>query len=618
MRFLLFSSLLLLAGTSRAAAPEITVAYPPPNSTVAFDHVIFEGHVTPGASLTLNGRALPVGPDGLFMEWLPLKAGKNALKLLSTLGSERRAATFNVTFSGPSVLPAKPTAIKAGTLTPGQPLMFYTRVPEEGRTLSLGFQGSPGGQAWATITGLGRFALPEQTAGRYRLDLTLPENTELTGASIKLSLSGKDGRTVVATAPGTLTFRPGGAARVAEVSVPDVGVGVNPSPSALASGSGATDWLFPRQGQRLEVLADLGRTWLVRGPGGLATARKDALTLLPPGTPLPDAAAGEPQLIDMPGEWLVRVPIRQRTVFDLSEPTAPAEPQAGLSLLIANAAQPAGERHPDGGPQLSWAAEGTALRLTLTLPQPQLWGYFAEYQDAALLLHVRKAPPLDPAQPLRGRLIVLDPGHGGSELGGAGSLGQPEKNIVLPIALRVAELLRAQGADVRLTRSSDVTVGLYDRPLLAERLGADLLISIHANALPDGIDPRFRRGLEVHTFHPMTFGLAGALVRSLTAAVPGLSVTPAAPLGVPGLRLSDLALARPTSQRSVLIELAYLTQAGDLRLLMGGLGREAFARGIAQGIADDYAAQAQAGLTLPQAAPVAVPAGAPVNSPTQP
>ena len=121
---------------------------------------------------------------------------------------------------------------------------------------------------------------------------------------------------------------------------------------------------------------------------------------------------------------------------------------------------------------------------------------------------------------------MIDPGHGGSELGGAGSLGQPEKTIVLPIALRVAALLRAQGADVRLTRSQDTRVPLYDRPLLAEQLGADLLISLHANALPDGVDPRARRGLEVHTFHPQTWGLAQRLISSLRRSVPSFRSRP--------------------------------------------------------------------------------------------
>ncbi|AZI42134.1 N-acetylmuramoyl-L-alanine amidase [Deinococcus psychrotolerans] len=594
-----FALTLTLFSSAHAAAPEIVVAYPPANSNVPYDHVIFEGHVSPSASLSVNGRALNVGADGLFMEWLPLSAGKNALKLVSTLGSQSRAVMFNVTFSPPRALSARPTAIKAGTLSPAQPLTLYTRVPLEGRSLAVGFQGSPGGKASVTVSGWGTFRLTEQAAsarppraaGWYQTTLTLPENLALSAAAIKVSLTGTDGKTVTATASGKVTSNPSGAARVAEVSAADVGLGVNPSTSAFATGPEATDLLFPKQGQRLSVLGNLGEDYLVQGPGGLATALKSVLTLLPIGTPPPQAAAGTPQLLDLPDEWQIRLPIAQRTPLSLEETSVGSN--AGLTLTLASASLPAGRLAAANAPELSWMPSGSALQLSVRLPQVQNWGYFVSYQQGALILHLRKAPSLDVAQPLKGRVILIDPGHGGSELGGAGSLGEPEKNITLPIAARVADLLRAQGADARLTRDRDVRVALYDRPLLAETLKADLLISIHANALPDGVDPRQRRGLELYSFHPMTWGLASALLRSIPRSAPQLRTSALPPLSVPGLRVSSLALTRPTSQRSLLIEMAYLTQADDLRLLMSGAGREALAQGIAQGIADDYAQQAQ-------------------------
>ena len=107
-------ALLLGLTTAQSAAPDLVVAYPPPNTSVPYDHVIFEGHVSPGATLSVNGRALNVGPDGLFMEWLPLAPGKNALKLLSTLGNQRRAATFNVTSNFQKRCPPGPPPSRPG------------------------------------------------------------------------------------------------------------------------------------------------------------------------------------------------------------------------------------------------------------------------------------------------------------------------------------------------------------------------------------------------------------------------------------------------------------------------------------------------------------------------
>ena len=55
-----------LLGAARAA-PAIFVAYPESGARVAFDHVILQGSVTPGSTLSVSGKAVKVGPDGLFL-----------------------------------------------------------------------------------------------------------------------------------------------------------------------------------------------------------------------------------------------------------------------------------------------------------------------------------------------------------------------------------------------------------------------------------------------------------------------------------------------------------------------------------------------------------------------
>ena len=80
-------------------------------------------------------------------------------------------------------------------------------------------------------------------------------------------------------------------------------------------------------------------------------------------------------------------------------------------------------------------------------------------------------------------VIVLDPGHGGPDSGAVGSNGLVEKEVTLDVAMRLAELLRNQGGlKVILTRQSDTLVPLEERTSIANREGADLLVSIHTNA----------------------------------------------------------------------------------------------------------------------------------------
>ena len=83
------------------------------------------------------------------------------------------------------------------------------------------------------------------------------------------------------------------------------------------------------------------------------------------------------------------------------------------------------------------------------------------------------------------RLIVLDPGHGGSDPGKQNlTLHLNEKDMTLDVALRLKKLLESRGYRVLLTRSDDRYVELDQRPWIATQAKADLFVSIHFNALP--------------------------------------------------------------------------------------------------------------------------------------
>ena len=90
-----------------------------------------------------------------------------------------------------------------------------------------------------------------------------------------------------------------------------------------------------------------------------------------------------------------------------------------------------------------------------------------------------------PRTSLAGSVIVVDAGHGGRDDGVVSPGGFKEKDFALALALRVAELLRAEGGRVVLTRESDRWVPVYDRPDLANASGADYMLSLHANGHAD-------------------------------------------------------------------------------------------------------------------------------------
>lgn len=79
--------------------------------------------------------------------------------------------------------------------------------------------------------------------------------------------------------------------------------------------------------------------------------------------------------------------------------------------------------------------------------------------------------------------VVIDAGHGGKD-SGTRSARSLEKNVALKVALKLSKALRAKGVRVVLTRSTDVFVPLYERIEKANRVKADLFISLHCNSLP--------------------------------------------------------------------------------------------------------------------------------------
>lgn len=93
------------------------------------------------------------------------------------------------------------------------------------------------------------------------------------------------------------------------------------------------------------------------------------------------------------------------------------------------------------------------------------------------------------------RRIVVDPGHGGHDPGAVGPNGIQEKDVVLAIGLRLRELFREKlGVDVVMTRSTDVFIPLEERTAIANKVGADLFLSVHANAAPN----RLAAGIETY------------------------------------------------------------------------------------------------------------------------
>ena len=92
------------------------------------------------------------------------------------------------------------------------------------------------------------------------------------------------------------------------------------------------------------------------------------------------------------------------------------------------------------------------------------------------------------ANPLKGKVVVIDPGHGGTaaiDTYRVGPTGEREEWVNLRVALKLRDLLEEKGASVLMTRTTDTAVNLQDRALLAVQNQADVFVSVHHNATAD-------------------------------------------------------------------------------------------------------------------------------------
>jgi len=336
-------------------------------------------------------------------------------------------------------------------------------------------------------------------------------------------------------------------------------------PYARPTPTGTYRWFFPA-GARLSAVEQRGSQYRVMLDSATVAWIDTAAVVRGSGGPLPLSGS---VTVEPSAGWVdVKIPAGFRPFRVEADGTA-------WSVIVhgATTAPLAREIRDPMVNQVTAAQAGPAVRLELRFTRTP-WGYKAFYAaDGALVVRVRRPPNIDPAAPLRGRRIMIDPGH--PPAGATGPTGLRESVANLAIALPLAERLRAAGAEVILTRTTEVEVGLAERTRMAVDADAELLVSVHNNAFGEGQDPFRAFHTTVYYFHPLSAGLARALVGE---------IVPVTGLRDLGARAENLALVRATWMPSALTESVFMPIPEQENALRdpGFVARlaEAHARGI--------------------------------------
>ena len=225
------------------------------------------------------------------------------------------------------------------------------------------------------------------------------------------------------------------------------------------------------------------------------------------------------------------------------------------------------------------------------------------------------APPSSSAPAPPAPVVVLDPGHNGGNAaapaeinrqvpaggftkpcnttGTSTNAGYPEHEFTFDVSQRAAELLRAQGVTVVLTRTDDTGVGpcVDQRAAVANAAGAALAVSVHADGASAGvrgfhvIEPALAPdGGNAEVLAPSE-AAAAALVDAFAAATGSAPATYPGALVAPGLtRRADLAGLNLARVPAVFIECANMRNAEDAAAVTDEAWRQRAAQGIADGV----------------------------------
>jgi N-acetylmuramoyl-L-alanine amidase len=197
---------------------------------------------------------------------------------------------------------------------------------------------------------------------------------------------------------------------------------------------------------------------------------------------------------------------------------------------------------------------------------------------------------------IAGKLIVVDPGHGGTDGGAKGVNGAREKNIALAISRRLAEELREKGANVIMTRDSDNFVPLGERSAIANRANADMFIAVHC----DAAGSRANGSTIYYHLNDASERVLANCVADRLREMGGIRTQGSRSDGK--MYTNGFSVLRRTNTLAILCETGYMTNSHDVSLLVKPEMQAKIARAIANG-AQDYIEGHPDSVSLPAPSP---------------
>jgi N-acetylmuramoyl-L-alanine amidase len=570
----LIATFVLLFAQFISAQPKIEIIYPKEgDQVIASDSTFIFGNVWPWQSFFyVNGKRAKVYPNGTFLAVVPVKPGSFTFFCRAFLQGESLSKQRNV------YIPHFLETSKPDSLTLDSSYVF----PKEDWSLNPGdifkvaVKGTPNCKATFSIEGtaenLPMTELPPKRSyhwGEARFGQSIHyQMSEVRGIytgsyifqswdwaenrKIIFRLHNDSGKTVEITAPGKLSINQSTIPKIAQLKE-DV--------MRARSGPRIGNQLFLQKGVKVYITGKRGDDVRVRfSEKDEIWIKRKSLEFLPPGSTLPEAIVSAIRTSGQEKWSSVEVILDQRLPFRVEQTWRPASLEITFYGVSTNSDSMRLDLNDAFFRDISWhQKERNAYTLKIDLNQKQHWGYDPVYNNGNLTINVKKKPKIArwPNSPLKNIVVCLDPGHS-PETGTIGPSGVMEKDINFEYCEQLKTALEEKGAVVVFTHGKFDGIDIESRSKMAAFLKADILLSLHFNALPDGVNPFKPRGISTYYNQPHSYRLAYLIQNNL------LEKTKARNFG---FHYSTFAVCRTPQMISVLTEPGFLTIPEEEKLI---------------------------------------------------
>gem|GEM_PF-252873 len=529
-------------------APRQTLSITRPTSAITVDTASYciTGTSDPAQPLTLDGQAVARGDDGLFAVLVPLKYGANTFTL------QQGAESQTVTITRPDGSGPAATTVNVTAMAPKSSLLAYNGVE-----FSISCVAPAGKTVTATLDGT-TVTLTQNAVAAPNVPAVFSGKITLTGAGdnevknlgpVTYAIGGGE----TATSGGNVYLLGHGA--TAYVRVTEFVASVFPD-SAVAEGNYKSVY---KAGVIEEIADQMGEYYALASGGYI---KKATVEVVDKRVIIPPVLTGVTEQHDDRAERFILAGLA-------GVPYTFADEEDGrctITMHQANATVNLSTLPVESElfSKIQWSNDGNALICTLTpRDAKKVWGIDILNQGKDAVLYAKRAPKLSdtPGKPMAGVVVVLDPGHGGTDTGAPSTLGASgpyERDVNLADAQMLKMRLEQLGATVVMTRiDNDTTLTLYDRMETAQNTLPDFFMSMHHNSVAESQDANLHSGVEAYYYESFSRDFAETAARSISENVYARDY-----------RFSDWSYYTVTRMRyapSILCEIGFMPNPAELK-----------------------------------------------------